>query len=201
MKRHWIICSLGILTTVSGVALADTPYKSSRQLDDKQPNVAQLYVPAQFNPEVAVSRELAAQPVHPWMAEVQVGPQSTYVDPLQPLDRNGTVGQLSSSHSLVRAQRLHMALNGVTNEELAELSNASLAAEPRSYGGSNTATLSGPPMMRLAPAMARAPMINVIMPAGKSAKPAAKSPSAPVPIPSVPRYDTQPKGQLASLPQ
>lgn len=200
MSRHLLVCSLGFLTAASTTALADAPYRHTRATTPQQPNTAQIYIPAELHPEVAVSRELAAQPVHPWMAQIRSVTQTTYIDPLQPLDRTGTINRLDSNHSLVRAQRLHLSLTGVTNSDLAELSNASLDTQPRSYGGSNSATLSSPPLIQPSIGVVRAATINVILPSPNSVKPQRSSPNSPVPIPSVPRLDLNSKGQIVSLP-
>ena len=97
---------------------------------------ARLILPPENHPEVAVSRSLAAQPVHPYLMEVQIGDDrdltsgilTTYIDPLQRLDGNEGI---DDNHSLVKLQRLYRGLKGVTTSDLAAASQATLRARPR----------------------------------------------------------------------
>lgn len=138
MRRStWIkvaVCGVVIGTgmtaaTTPAAAEGDQPYRASYSLHSDRPNQARIIRPARQHPEVAVSRTLAAQPVHPWMAEVRLNDITTYVDHAQPLHRDGR--GLDDNHSLRRAQQFHQRFNGLTSRDLAELRNASRAATDR----------------------------------------------------------------------
>ena len=134
-----------MMAAVIGLGMAsiasaqNVPYEYDHQLGgaNKRSN-ARLIVAARLHREVEVSRSLAAQPVHPHMARVVLGGEfttgsgsvsgqiQTYIDPLRKLD--GHRG-LDHNHSLVKAQRLHLALTGMTTEQLHAVRSQSEAAE------------------------------------------------------------------------
>lgn len=181
MKRSVTITAGLILSFASAASRADEPLRGSYAMKSTgMANTAQLILSPQYHPEVAVDRALAAQPVHPWMAEVVLGGTpafahdhhsfgagniiTTFIDPLQRLD--GNYG-LDSNHSLVQAQRLWLTFNGVDSNMLAEMSNAALAAQPRANAGNQAKLVALPSAPARAPHSA-APMRIFIPSAPKS---------------------------------
>jgi hypothetical protein len=74
-----------ILTATGSFASAQVqprPFQTVYPLHDHTANSAELVLPAQLHPEVAVTRELAAQPTYPWLARVRYGRATTVaIDP------------------------------------------------------------------------------------------------------------------------
>jgi hypothetical protein len=154
MKRNATLTAGLLLGTASVAALADSgPFLHSYSLKETgMANSAQLVVAPRLHREVEVDRTLAAQPVHAWMAQVQLGgqtpfgpsmgaPITTWIDPLQRLD--GNYG-LDSDHSLVKAQRLWITFHGVDANALAAISNASMATRPRADAGNHAQIVAMP---------------------------------------------------------
>lgn len=161
MSKSLPILTAALLAASSAFA-QDPPYEQSIGLNDFQnQGAARLIWYAQQHPQVAVSRSLAAQPVHPHMAKVQIGGTTsqtdggtsngaitTWIDPLRRLDGNHG---LAESHSFVKAQRLHRSLSGTTTEQLAALYNASLAARPTAAGPNQARVIVPPQAGRFKP--------------------------------------------------
>ncbi len=132
-----------------------------------------IVLPLRMHREVEVSRSLAAQPVHPHLVKVVLGEDSarplsdggsgivlsTYIDPLQKL--HGPNG-LDENHSLVKAQRLHLALTGTTSEQVNALSYRSYRAATEQLGGANRARIVVAPRRAAEPAPARPRPIMII---------------------------------------
>lgn len=142
----------------AAVAVADQPYRQTTPVRSTgNGGGAQLVLPAREHPQVEVDRALSAQPVHPWMAEVQIGgnaqragaasaepasgQMTTFVDPLNDLTARG----LDDNHSLVRAQRLHRSLTGMSTRALNELRNRAHEASEARRGGSKARVIHGTP--------------------------------------------------------
>ncbi len=153
-KFH-IVATACLIAVASQAFAQSVPYEQSHTIGSLlNQGSTRLIYPARLHREVEVSRSLAAQPVHPHMAKVIIGggsdhlssgraggALSTYIDPLRQLTGDGG---LDDDHSLVKAQRLHRSLSGITTDQLAALSNASLKTQPRAVG-SNRARLILPP--------------------------------------------------------
>lgn len=206
-----------------------TPYQQSHKLQTTTLNQARLIVPSRMHRQVEVSRTLHAQPVWPWMAKVVLGGtssfaasfteqelgaaspdfggnliQHTWIDPLQKLD--GSNG-LDSDHSLVRAQRMHRQLTGMTTTQIAAIKNQSLAAKPRG-SIANHALIIIPPQHRsnttgqaqahrvdfARPQQTSGPSRLIMPKAGSEPQRERKQPH----IPSVPRQTPTPDKSVAS---
>ena len=133
------------LTVANGVFAQGTPFEPQYATSSFASRSVRIVVPAQFHPEVAVSRKLAAQPVHPYMVKVIFGDirqntggatMTTWIDPLHRLD---VPDGMDEGHSLVRAQRLYLSLSGITTENINEIRYQSwkqqqkLAGQSRAY--------------------------------------------------------------------
>lgn len=230
MKHIVTVGSLGLVFASAGFAQNhdyNTPYAQSHTLQSTS-NQAQLVMAARTHPEVEISRELHAQPVWPWMAKVIIGGprvqtentsfffggfqrqfsdggtiQHTWIDPLQKLDgENG----LDSDHSLVRAQRRHLQLSGVTTTQIADIKNASLASRPRGaianhaliiippQHESNTTGRAQAHQINFAPRPASEPSRLIMPKINPDREPDATHPN----IPSVPRQTPGPDKSVAS---
>lgn len=152
LKRMWL-CAVGTALLTGGAAMAqDAPYQTSHNVNSFQTQGGtRIITPAQLHPNVAVSRTLAAQPVHPHMVKVIIGGGSpgadtstgagqisTWIDPMQRLD--GGDG-LDENHSLVKAQRLYLSLTGVSTEQLYAIRSHSHESYAAAYATSNRAQL------------------------------------------------------------
>lgn len=225
-----IFASAGFAQNRDYQSMYSTPYETSHKLQTTSLNQARLIMPARTHREVEVSRALHAQPVWPWMAKVVLGGtgsyaasttealssgtvitpnfggnliQHTWIDPLQKLDGNNG---LDSDHSLVRAQRRHLQLTGVTTTQIADIKNASLAAQPRGAIANHALIIIPPQHMSNTTGRAQAHEVNFARPqqtAGPSrlimpkASPETDTPSKPH-IPSVPRQTPSPDKSVAS---
>ncbi len=84
-------------------------------------------------PAAVVSRELSQQPVHPHLIELKVAQTTTYIDPAKDYQfQNGN--PIDQNHSILRAQRLHAALNApgvviVRNPRAAEVEDQMIRAD------------------------------------------------------------------------
>lgn len=122
----------GLSLVLANAAFAQgTPFEPQYAVSGAVSRSARIVMPAQLHPEVAVSRELSAQSVHPHLVQVVLGDirqdtggavMHTWIDPLQRLD--GPNG-MDSGHSLVRAQRLYLSLGGMTTEDINEIRHQS----------------------------------------------------------------------------
>jgi hypothetical protein len=143
-----------MLTTLFSVAQADDAL-TYRSQPLNASNTAHVIVRAAEHPELAVDRAVSSQPVHPWMAEVQLGTLSTYVDPAQDLSN------LDENHALRRAQTYYNQMTGVTTEELAAMKNTAAALINRIPQG-NRAQVVAMPIARPGPEVRN---IRIIFPA------------------------------------
>lgn len=147
------ICIAALVTcTLTGAALAQgTPFEPQYNVSGGQigPS-ARIIMPANLHPEAAVSRELAAQPVHPYMVKVVLNDVSpftngavthTWIDPLQRLDGPGG---LDENHSLVRAQRLYLGLSGMSTEDINEIRYQSWRQQQELAGASRARIIVNP---------------------------------------------------------
>ncbi len=156
MNRLSRLMIAAALLVAAPVAFAqDVPYEQAHRVGGMMnQGGARLIFPARLHREVEVSRSLAAQPVHPHLAYIQIGGGSedltaprgggaltTYIDPMRQLD--GDEG-LEENHSFIKAQRLHRSLSGVTTEQLAALTSAALAAQPRGVGSNRARLIANP---------------------------------------------------------
>lgn len=179
-----IVAATLTITAMTAAARAERPYQEQFPLDDDRPNTARVIVNAQLHPEVAVSRSLAAQPVHPHLAEVLLNEAiSTYIDPLAELD--GESG-LIEGHSLLRAQQLARDLRGISAVDLQAVQSRYTISQPVA---TNTARIVTAPRREALP-MPRAIIDMRPAPANEGAKPR--------PMPSAPKPATKPEHQLAS---
>lgn len=136
--RRLLFAMIGLSVCLGGRAFAqDTVFQPTFPKRTGLENNTRIVIPPLLHPEVAVSRTLAAQPVHPHMAQVVIGginhsaAMSTWIDPYRRLVGEGL---LDENHSLARAQRLFYGLRGVSSSDLDAARNASLALEPRVPG-------------------------------------------------------------------
>lgn len=140
MRRHLTpivvaaVAALSLLLSLNTAGFAgepqgpDTPYQPTQALKSDFTKNARIVMPARRHPNVAVSRSLAAQPVHPWKVQVVLrNSMSTYIDPLNPLAKGDGL-HLDENHSLVKAQRRHQQLTGLTTSQLHQLRNEAAAA-------------------------------------------------------------------------
>ncbi len=137
VMRRFLFVVIGLSVFASETFAQDTVFLPTYPKHVNLEHNTRIVVPPLLHPEVAVSRTLAAQPVHPHMVQVVIGGSNrsaaltTWIDPLRRIDGEG---RLDANHSLVRAQRLYNALRGVTTEQINALRHASLALEPRGVG-------------------------------------------------------------------
>ena len=188
MNRWKKMIGMSVLTLAAGTAgvQAEQPFTEQLIVHEDRPNTARVIVHANLHPEVAVSRSLAAQPVHPYMVEVLLNEAiSTWIDPLAKLD--GESG-LIEGHSLLRAQQLGRDLRGISSLELAAVQARASIAQPVA---TNTARVLTTPH-RTATALPQPRMIIDMRPAPANEK------SQPRPIPSVPKPAVKPDHQLAA---
>lgn len=150
-RLTYSLLTVGLLTLISATASAqDRPYQPAYPQQPDQTNGARIYVPPQLHPQVAVSRTLAAQPVHPHMVQVSLGGAAysgqltTWIDPLARIQGEG---KLDENHSLVKSQRLYNGLRGTTTEQISAVRNDSLQRQPRG-AGANQARMFVPPLYR-----------------------------------------------------
>ncbi|MHB1157388.1 MAG: hypothetical protein ACYC26_11200 [Phycisphaerales bacterium] len=146
----------GLSLAVANLALAqDAPFEPQYAVSGAVSRSTRIVVPAQLHPQVAVSRELAAQPVHPFMVKVILGDirqdtggavMHTWIDPLNRLD--GPDG-MDSGHSLVRAQRLYLSLSGATTEEINEIRYQSWKQQQQLAGQSRARIFVAPRSIRI----------------------------------------------------
>ncbi|MBI1369470.1 MAG: hypothetical protein GC162_12550 [Planctomycetes bacterium] len=219
-----MITTAGLALTLSAGAFAqNAPYTQSHNLQ-LTANQAQLITAARLHPEVEVSRELHEQPVWPWMAKVVIGGATvqtqntntffggtqrqfttggtilhTWIDPLQKIDGNNG---LDSDHSLVRAQRLHLQLMGVTTTDLAVIKNSSVASQPRGAIANHAQLIIPPQHESNETGEAQVYNLNFAQPtSGPSRMYVPKQDKAAKPqqnIPSVPRQTDAPEKSVAS---
>ena len=114
-----MVCLSLSMTARAGYEAADVPYQPSFSTERSQSDATRIITPARLHPEVAVSRSLSAQPVHPYLVELQFAGSgsrmSTYIDPMRKLDGEG---QFDEDHSIVKAQRLYRSLAGISTQQL-----------------------------------------------------------------------------------
>ena len=114
-----MVCLSLSMTARAGYDAPDVPYQPSFSTERSQSDATRIITPARLHPEVAVSRSLSAQPVHPYLVELQFAGSgsrmSTYIDPMRKLDGEG---QFDEDHSIVKAQRLYRSLAGISTQEL-----------------------------------------------------------------------------------
>jgi hypothetical protein len=225
-----LVAAGGLTLGLGSVGLAgdqdhSTPYQTSHQLQLDSPNHTRLVYPDRRHPEVEVSRSLSAQPVHPWKAKVVLNnTMSTYIDPARDLSTSSGL-HLDDNHSLVKAQRRHNQLSGVTTTErnrqrnqrkmsriaVSQGNRASVVRPNRpsrdhaDRGRSarpNSARVVRPNRGRPQPQRTRVhptPQRNTPAPASEPApKQKQQRDRRAVPMPSVPRHKEQPSGKIAS---
>lgn len=198
---HSITRLVAVATVLTGsVAFAQqngspqSPYAHSIDVHRSRTNRARIIVPAQHHPNVAVSRSLAAQPVHPHLVKIVLGDSiSTYIDPAAQID--GKYTHLDENHTLKKAARMYNGLTGVTTNELNRLRNTAVAKPAL---GNRAFVVTGKP----ATIAVRMDAVEVIRakhaPAPRiEVKPKRKS----VPIPSVPKPNKSADGdeKIASV--
>lgn len=120
-----------------GFANGSTPTPPASTVGPGLASDAQILFPREEHPDVAVSRSLWEQPVHPHLVQVQMntGPfvQELWLDPLDNLEINSGI---DDNHWIMKYRRLYRQLNGVTTSDLAAHRNAELAARPRAVPNS-----------------------------------------------------------------
>lgn len=132
-----LLLGLGTVAPAGEPQGPDAPHIQTYRLNPDLNKEARLVYPTRRHPEVAVSRSLAAQPVHPWMAKIVLNnAMSTYIDPQRHLS-GGKDLHLDENHSLIKAQRLHNSLSGMTTSQLNRLENQRRAAQPATAGGNH----------------------------------------------------------------
>ncbi len=118
--RSGCLTALVATLMLSGVAVGqDVPYEQHYPLRPNHgDNVARLVVHPGHHPEVAVSRSLAAQPVHPHMAKLQLAGQHTWIDPYRDYDADS---RLDGGHTLIQARNLYFRQTGVSTRQLEQM--------------------------------------------------------------------------------
>lgn len=153
-----------------------SPYAHSIDVHRSRTNRARIIVPQQHHPNVAVTRSLAAQPVHPHLVKIVLGDSiSTYIDPAAQID--GRYTHIDENHTLKRAARMYNGLTGVTTNQLNALRNTTVAKPAL---GNRAFVITAKPM---APAKAMEAVEVIRAKQRVQVKPKRKS----VPIPSVPK--------------
>jgi len=118
---RWFVAAAVVVAAVSTFAHADhnsAVLRYSVAVDADRPNAARIVVRPRLYPGVEVTRELSAQPVHPYLFEYHAAKHAhgTYVDAYRSLDTGEQ--RLDENHSLVKAQRLYRSLVGITTQDL-----------------------------------------------------------------------------------